>query len=435
MMFLCSVAMPELEAERNPDPAFACGAFLILLLLTSCTTAANSSVVNPGHKRAADIRMNPDAGRTQPIYVTLQLEDGTKLPFVMDTGSPLTILDESLKPKLGKCLGTEPFIGFEGTNDVDFFTSPKLYLGGVQLQLGTYVATHDWTRLSSLFGRPVMGVLGIDVLEHYCIQLDFAARRIRFLDGEHASKKNWGQPFPLLTLPDGRYSINDNLVGGETSGSASDSLIDTGFLGDGWLTPPLFQKWTNSAVGPTSGQAPAPDDWLGGEGHSVVGWGWLNGQSSSAAGLGRLGGESYPALILANGAPEDSGLGIKFLSRHLVTLDFPNRTLYLKHTNDGPDVEAAKAEGKSAATVLRQLKKRGRLPGWSKADESPTNGVSFYYTPTLSGRFDVRKKGDSSIYHFQVSREAANRPWRLQNAWRTDEDGRTTAEYPVDQAQ
>ena len=44
------------------------------------------------------------------LNVTLRLENGEKLPFVVDTGSPGTLFDKSLVPKLGGRLplGTWP---------------------------------------------------------------------------------------------------------------------------------------------------------------------------------------------------------------------------------------------------------------------------------------------------------------------------------------
>src|SRR5208282_4204666 len=100
--------------------------------------------------------------------------------------------------------------------------------------------TFDFKQLATHEGPPIMGILGMDVLHHYCIQLDFAAGKIRFLNDERANKENWGKPYPLTDLGDGCFLINENLVGAKGPGS----LIDTGYItSDGWLTPELFQQW------------------------------------------------------------------------------------------------------------------------------------------------------------------------------------------------
>ncbi len=127
-------------------------------------------------------------------------------------------------------------------------------------------------------------------------------------------------------------------------------------------------------------------------------------------------------------------MGIRFLARHLVTLDFPERTMYLKRTSIGPlhlNLKEVKAEEKSAATLLRSLKKSGYLPGWSKGDKAEGRVVSFSHRSTLTGSFIVRKIGDPSVYHFQVIRMSEDSPWKLQKAWRTDQDGKTIEEFPV----
>ena len=176
----------------------------------------------------------------------------------------------------------------------------------------------------------------------------------------------------------------------------------------------LFQQWTNQALPLVASQVHYPD--------------------------ARLGEEIYPEVWLARGESwntresEYNGIGILFLSRHLVTLDFPERTMYLKRTSIGPlhlDIKEVKAEAKSAAVVLKSLKEKGRLPGWTKDDKSVAKSVSFSCSSALIGSFTARKIGDSSIYHFQVIRASEDSPWKLQKAWRTDENGCAHEEYPI----
>jgi hypothetical protein len=60
----------------------------------------------------ADVTTVKDAGRGNWLIVTLRLENGEKLPFMVDTGCPITGLDKSLEPKLGTCLGTTTVSSF-----------------------------------------------------------------------------------------------------------------------------------------------------------------------------------------------------------------------------------------------------------------------------------------------------------------------------------
>ena len=377
---------------------------LSLLLLCSCATGKSIHSQLP-----ATVAMNKDAGRSQLIFVTLRLEDGQELPCEVDTGCFITILDQSLEPKLGKRCDTESTSAMGVTHEVGIYMATKLYLGGALLQrTGTNICTCDCKWLSALLGRPVMSILGWDVLQQYCIQLDFASHKIRFLDPDTPAK-GLGQPFVLTGPPEEGIYISNNLVGNKGSGSLT--VIDLGCLGDGWLVPGLFQQWTNQALPLVAGQVHCPD--------------------------AQLGGEIYPEVRLSEGKPwetgesDRNGIGICFLSRHLVTLDFPRHTLYLKRTSIGPLLDDVSANAMAAAaSFLKDLKKKGRLPGWSKDEHSQPGGVTVHLTGN-SATVDARKIGDPSTYHYTVIRAAKNGSWKLQKAWRADPDGKTIEEFPL----
>jgi hypothetical protein len=250
-----------------------------------------------------------------------------------------------------------------------------------------------------------MGLLGMDVLKYYCIQLDFAAGKVRFLDDEHADKKTWGQSFPLTDIGDGCFSIHDNLAGLK----GRDSLVDTRCDASGWLRPEAFRQWTNqeSAV---DGRIYSPDGTPGGEMYHDLDLLPLSAQTLA----------SDDEHIKFN------GVGLSALAENVVTFDFPKRTMYLRHTSDWPlparDAEAeARASANSSFKAFKQLLKSGRLPGVSKHQPGKTTAVRYSnvsspYLDTVT--YDARKMGDSSndhsLYHFTFTRTAKNGPWKLQ---------------------
>lgn len=388
----------------------ALGPFLSLLLLCSCAT---ERPIRP--ELPHSVTMNKDAGRSGWLIVTLRLESGEKLPFVIDTGTSGVLFDKSLEPKLGTRLGTEPSWNFGVKRAVDIYAAPRLYLAGTPLMMTGNVATFDFKQLP--LSRPIMGILGMDCLQHYCLQLDFNAGKMRFLDDEHSNKEAWGKPFPLTGLGDGCFSVRENLAGVKDSGS----LIDTGCNYDGWLSPQSFQQWTNQAQAPASGEVRSPK--------------------------GVLGGETYPdidlhgldAKLFASGDMHITvdGIGLHFLARHLVTFDFPKQTLYLKRTSIGPLIDknmaaAGAAAVKSTVKFLSGLRRKGQLLGWSITDEEPARSVHFYFHyPDSVTCDDLLKKSDSSIYHYEVARSSKGSPWQLHKAWRTDQNGHTIEEYPI----
>ncbi|HEX3627506.1 MAG TPA: hypothetical protein VH280_19030 [Verrucomicrobiae bacterium] len=387
------------------------GALLSLQLMCSCATQ------NPPPPRLpADVALGRDAGRGADIFVMLRLDDGESLPFIMDTGAPITIVEKSQESKLGERLDTGKLWNFGFEQESAVYPAPRLYLGNTPLLRGSNVATFDRKKLSFHGGRAFAGVLGMDVLQHYCIQLDFAAGKMRFLDDQRANKKNWGKPFPLSDLGNGCPVINENLVG--TPSSASE--IDTGCDFDGWLTPKLFQQWTNQAQFPANGETRSPKGILAGETYQEL----------------DLHETTEKSVLRDDAGAEFNGIGLHLLSRNLVTFDFPSHTLYLKRTRTWPlidkDEEARlKSTANSAADFLSHLHKKGRLPGWSKKDQPAKKEAAFHFDSAGTYIFDVSKKGDLSIYHYQLTRTSKASPWQLQKAWRTDQNDHLIEAYPT----
>ena len=328
---------------KNPFAFNSTGIAFALILLCSCAIEPSARGALP-----PDVPINPDAGRGNWLIVTIQLGSGQKLPVVVDTGAGATVLNKSLEPKLGKRLGTVPnnHWGKVITNDV--YVAPKLHLGGTQLRMtGDYIVCADIKELSGGIDRKFMGILGMDVLENYCIQLDFAAGKMRFLDDQHADKDAWGKAFPIVTLndQDPRPAVAENLLGRQ----GPHSIIDSGFLGDGWLMPNYFQSWTNDAVSLTNGELHWP--------------------------YGRFGGEKYPLFFMCAKNVESDGIGIDFLARHLVTIDFPNHTLYLKRQSIGlrpgpkPVEYQAIPDREPDVTAHLRAVLQARMDGTAQADD------------------------------------------------------------------
>lgn len=382
-----------------------------LAILFLCTMEnARSSSLPP------DVTINKDAGRGGVIFVTIRLDDGEKLPFVLDTGSPTTCLDQSLEPKLGKRIRSEALWAFGVRSQINVYPAPPLYLGKIPLiKTGHLIVTHDCSQMSADVGRPIMGVLGMDILRNYCIQLDFNAHKLRFLDYEQANKNRWGISFPLTYISDGCPSINDNIVGAPGVGS----LVDTGCSYDGWLIPQLFQQWIDNTAPPVDGQARAPNGILAGQDYSNLHFRGVD-----------------PKLLSTGDAHiQFNGLGLHFLARHLVTLDFPEQTLCLKRTStDALDYKetshSAKSDIESAANTLKSLVQNGRLPGWSQNDELPASKATFVLD-SGAVTFNIQKNADPSTWHYKFAQPYADGPWQLTKAWRTDSTGQVIQEYPV----
>jgi hypothetical protein len=397
-----------------------------LIVLCSCATR---DAIRPS--LPADTFFNKEAGRSQWIYLTLHLANGKELLFIVDTGAPGTVLDKSLEPILGKCLGKRNiYYPFFGKVTVNMYDAPKLYLGGTQLLMGNRIYTDDLGRLPS--DRPLMGILGMDCLRHYCIQLDFAANRMCFLDPDHPGNENSCEIFPLA-FSDGRPWIYTNFFGHSNSYYG----VDTGCPIDVALKPKRFEQELRTLREQTSDQA----------NFSV--------QMEMSAGLLVnvvlfpeivLKGEAYTNFMLGD-CPDQNLLGLRFLSRHQATLNFPKRTMYLQRSNGKPfaafkvEVDelsshvAGYAFTKEAEQFLSNLKELGKLPGWLKdergqvSDWTPIEENPEVYP--ISRTFIATKKNEAFKYHYTVVKASKDGVWQLQRAWCTDSNGHILNEYPV----
>ena len=395
-------------------------AVICLLLLCSCATEKSLHPQLP-----ADVTMNKDAGRGGWLTVMLRLESGEELPFDVDTGAPVTFFDKSMEPKLGKCFGPCTFSNFGVKRKGGRYAVPKLYLGNTALTTGSRVCTCDLKQLSSDEGRPIMGILGMDCLRHYCLQLDFEGRKMRFLDPNCLDTAILGRAFPITFSSKGQgivgfimgficpFVYHGGLIGGE----GSKLLVDTGSNGDGELEPRILERETQAqkVVFTLDKRTWFPQ---------CV---WNS--------------ETYTNLLIGKG---ENSIGLRFLARHLVTFDFPKRMMYLKQTSIGPlagdsftkGEAAARSAGvattESAVKFLEGLMEKGQLLGWAKDEKGPVT-IHFHWSEENpeSATCDMRRNGDLPIYHYTVTRASKNSPWKLQKAWRTDTNGHMLEEYLI----
>jgi hypothetical protein len=167
-------------------------------LVCACATGTITSAgVSNQPELPPEISFNKCAGRGDLLFVTLRLKAGEELRFVLDTGAPSTLFDRSLEPRLGRRLGRKRIWWSGRITALSRYAAPKLSLGDTPLLTGNLVATFDFKQLGYP-GPPIMGVLGMDCLRHYCIQIDLNSRIIRFLHRDHLLDGNAGKSFPLV---------------------------------------------------------------------------------------------------------------------------------------------------------------------------------------------------------------------------------------------
>jgi hypothetical protein len=371
-----------------------------LMCLCSCATRHSTLPSVSG-----EASFNADAGRGHYLRVKLHLESGKEFNCMVDTGSSATSLKKDLEPELGECLGIVVMKGAYGLETNSMYQAPKLYLGDTPLLTDKVIHTAGWA------------ALGMDTLQHYCIQLDFTSHKIRFLNPNSLDTNDLGEAFPLTLADDNHVIVHAPFLG------RSEWVLDTGSPFDFVLTAQVFEQASR-------GQQVVP---------IAVGANDKMPYSGACFSKAVLGGHTYTDLHIYHDSAGNvpNMIGLTFLARHLVTLNFPKRVMYLKQVMEGSPLPGALLT-EEAKTFLMSVAEKGRLPGWSKAkgeihwttdsEDSETYPAARIFKFQTGGQVDAVLK---DTYQYNVVRESRDGVWKLQRAWRSDAKGHVVEEYPA----
>ena len=177
----------------------------------------------------------------------------------------------------------------------------------------------DLSAFNEHVDRPIVGVLGNNVWRKLVLQLDFDAGQLRFLTPDDLPHPEWGTVVPLesaktpRTVPiTGVAYVRLNVAGAEGL-----FYVDTGDNGTASLTSgglDYILENTKLAV------LQRPRETAGGTLYARV----------FRIPTFTFADQRYNDLIFYETKDWAGTLGIRFLSRHLVTIDFPHARLFLK---------------------------------------------------------------------------------------------------------
>ena len=252
----------------------------------------------------------PIGGGSGAILIPVKI-GGQKYSFLLDTGSSHTIFDTSLRDKLGKPRRIIKTPTSGNPVVVQTFQSPAFSIGPFNLNSGDEVLCLDLRMLSLIDGRQISGVLGMDFLKHHVIQIDFDKVRLAFLQKVEASSISLGQDFEIIYHQQGFTQIRGKILGQLDV----DFIIDSGNNSTGNLDSETFAVLLgNNNVQVSEALVSTPSGLV--KKHQV------------RVGSLTIGPFKYRDLIFGEG--NFNSLGLDFLSRHLVTFDFPKGRIYLK---------------------------------------------------------------------------------------------------------
>ncbi|MGH8162137.1 MAG: aspartyl protease family protein [Gammaproteobacteria bacterium] len=251
--------------------------------------------------------------RVDPGIAALPIDfAGKRRLLLLDTGATRTALDSSLCGELGRPLRAVRIETLGGRARADVFRAPRMTLGDELLNGVPEVACVNMRPFCMASGAEFGGMLGMDFLGERRVRIDFDRGEVLMLS---RIPKGAGVAVPLNISPQRPPAVTVDAHGmGELT-----FLVDTAYGGgDGIVARGLFNDLVERGLAIQIGKA---------RGTSVAGT-----RTSRMARIGEIavGGVRHRGLIMDDGVGEDNLLGLGFLSRYVVTFDFPGKTMYLK---------------------------------------------------------------------------------------------------------
>jgi len=284
--------------------------FLSVMLLTAgCADEPKSTSEKPAEQNIlAEFAIAKGGG---PIILPVKFKD-KEYVFLVDTGGSHTVFDTSFKHELGDVQKVERGLTHGSPIMAELFDAPEAFLGPLNVKDCGEVACLDLKMLSLVLGRKISGFIGMNFLKKYVVQIDFDKGLLSFLQPPQKRYSGWGNELPISYSQIGLPQITGNIL----DGVKVKFVIDTGATGAaGSLDSKIFEEILSKKEIKTS------------EALSATASGIVRSREARIGNLS-VGSFEYQDLIFGEG--NWSYLGLSFLSRHIVTFDFPNSRIYLE---------------------------------------------------------------------------------------------------------
>ena len=307
------------------------GAVLLMICTATGVELDDDEFVKP--KLLEEFRISPNG---EPIVLPVKL-GGKTYSFLLDSGSATTTFDISLREFLG-----EPKIKRDAGKDEEgnlrefnIYYAPDAKLGKLSFLYGGTVFCVDLTPLRESTGLDIRGVIGVGFMRRYMLQLDFDNGKLRIFRSGSRKQVEFGDP---VTMNLSEYGC-PFVVGKILDKYQCSFIIDTGYPDSGSLSGDLFAKL--SELGKIHGITRGITNTDG----------KVRTTTETRMSEMELGTHDYKGLIFEHSS-RGNMLGLGFLSRHTVTLDFPNLEMYLKK---GKRFEKIDQNDMSGLHLLRKL--------------------------------------------------------------------------------
>ena len=172
------------------------------------------------------------------IYMQASINGSHPLWMMLDTGSSVTVFDETVSKMLGIQFlerGNVYGPGQGSAQKLAFADHATLMFAGEELGDQT-VATLPLEWFSREVGRSTDGFLGSNVFRNYVVEIDYANQVLRFHDPAAYSYSGSGQRLPLQFIWNGIPTVQAEVVMQDGTAIMGTFLVDSGATTALWLT-------------------------------------------------------------------------------------------------------------------------------------------------------------------------------------------------------
>jgi hypothetical protein len=247
---------------------------------------------------------------------------------LLDTGAGLSAFDVTLRKLLGAPQPARLVDAPGGRARVETFAWPQIKLGEQTISSSKPVACIDLENVRRASDSQVYGVIGMDVLATSRLQIDFDRGVLKFLDRIDPTREELGHRIPLRIAEDG----TPHLFGAIDETREEQFLIDTGAQGNS-LAIDIFDELVDQGrirLGASFASTTIAGETRGERGR-----------------LDRVTFGPFTHKQLRFSRVRMSSLGLRFLSRFRVLLDFPGKCLYLQ-----PGMQFQKSEPRATSGLM-----------------------------------------------------------------------------------
>jgi hypothetical protein len=281
--------------------------------------------------------------------------EGKDYLFLLDTGASMSIYDKSFRSILGDPLPLDNLsvrihTHAGGKEGLSLFRPPTAKLGNIDLPSDRPVSCIDFAKWRKLTKEEIYGAIGMDYLRDHVVRIDYDRGEVTFLRSVGTDP---GTRVPLSLI----YNVPHVWVTVPALQIPERFMVDTGWLGNnsGCLREAAFdmlaQRGSLTVIGSFKFEL------FLGSGKEKIGL------------LDKISLEDYCHKDLLFSRSKLSSFSLNYLSRYVVTFDFPNKAMYLKK---GPQFDKVDLQDRSGLHILWE---KGQVQVESVDDASPAARV------------------------------------------------------------